>query len=211
MKTEALITRLASGAGRFERRPIGRDLTLLTVTAMIACSLISVAVRGPVAPAMWFDAAMWTKLLYAASLTAGSTLLLRNMAFPGMPTKRSYRVVAFAFLCMFAIGLAAVARAPQGEKLHSVLGETALICPWAIPLLAAPALAGLLQLIKRFAPTEPRKAGAACGMLAGAIAAAAYALSCQETGIGFVAAWYSLGILLSAGVGAAVGERALRW
>lgn len=103
MKTEALILRLASGAGRFERRPIGRDLTLVTVTAMITCSLVSLAVRGPVPGAMWFDAAMWAKLVYAASLAAGSGLLLRDMAFPGTSTKRSYRVVAFVFLSMFSI------------------------------------------------------------------------------------------------------------
>lgn len=211
MKTDALISRLAAGAGRFERLSIGRDLAVIAAGAMIVCSLASLAVRGPVPGAMWHGAAMSTKLAYAAALAASNALLLRSLVFPGQSTLQHGRAVMLVFLGMAVVGLIAIAGVPADGRLGYVLGKTALICPWAILVLSLPALVGLLRLTRRFAPTDLHVTGAACGLLAGSIAAAGYALSCQEAAIGFVAVWYSAGILISGAVGAIVGGRALRW
>ena len=56
-----------------------------------------------------------------------------------------------------------------------------------------------------------RAATAIARLFAGALGAAGYALACTETSPGFVAAWYSLGIGLTAALGAIVGPRVLRW
>ncbi|MDE2299455.1 MAG: DUF1109 family protein, partial [Burkholderiales bacterium] len=74
-----------------------------------------------------------------------------------------------------------------------------------------PALAGTLWAVRGLAPTRPRAAGLAAGLLAGAVGALGYALSCPEVSITFVAVWYSLGIALVGGAGAALGPRVLRW
>jgi hypothetical protein len=48
-------------------------------------------------------------------------------------------------------------------------------------------------------------------LFAGALGAFGYALACDELALPFVAAWYTLGVLLTAGLGALLGPRVLRW
>jgi hypothetical protein len=75
----------------------------------------------------------------------------------------------------------------------------------------AAALAAALWALRGLAPTRPRAAGGAAGLLAGAVGAAGYSLACPEASPGFVAAWYTLGIALTGGLGALLGPRLLRW
>ena len=65
--------------------------------------------------------------------------------------------------------------------------------------------------LRGLAPTRPRAAGLAAGLLAGAVGATGYALSCSELSMAFVAIWYTLGIALAGGLGALLGPRLLRW
>ena len=65
--------------------------------------------------------------------------------------------------------------------------------------------------MRGLAPTRPVRAGAAAGLLAGALAATAYTLHCPESQAPFLAVWYLLGILAPAAAGALVGPRLLRW
>jgi hypothetical protein len=44
-----------------------------------------------------------------------------------------------------------------------------------------------------------------------ALGACGYALACAEPSPAFVAAWYTLGILATGALGAALGPRVLRW
>lgn len=85
------------------------------------------------------------------------------------------------------------------------------ICPWLLLILAAPIFIGLLWSFRRLAPTRLRAAGAAAGFAAGAWAATLYCLHCPEVSAIFVLTWYTLGMLLAAGVGALLGPRVLRW
>lgn len=211
MKTNDLIASLASGAGPAQRLLIGRNLILVTVSSLITCSAISLAVGGLVPEAMWTGAALWTKLCYASALAVCGAFLMHGLAFSGKHATTAYRLPALVAFSMTLVGIISTLNIPSGARLPYLLGKTALICPWAIPLLSLPALWFLLHLMKRFAPTDLRSAGFATGLLAGGIAAAGYALSCQEQAIGFVAVWYSLGILLSASLGALTGPRLLRW
>jgi len=61
------------------------------------------------------------------------------------------------------------------------------------------------------APTRPRLAGAAAGLMAGGIGATVYGLYCQETAAAFTAVWYTFGMLIWAAAGALIGGRLLRW
>jgi hypothetical protein len=211
MKTDELISALASGAGPAIRLPIGRDLTLLLFAGMLLCSAISLAVRGLIPEAMWLGTALWTKLAYALALTASSAWLLQLLAFPAKRATPAYSAVICVGMVMAIVGALSIVNVPTGARATYFMGKTALICPWAILLLSLPTFFGLLRVIKRFAPTELRWTGAATGLPAGSIAAAGYALSCVEESIGFIAVWYSVGILLSVGMGAALGPRLLRW
>ena len=77
--------------------------------------------------------------------------------------------------------------------------------------LSLPALIAMIWALRGLAPTRLHLTGLAAGLLAGAVGAAAYALSCEEQSIAFIAAWYSLGIALSGALGGALGGRLLRW
>jgi hypothetical protein len=92
-----------------------------------------------------------------------------------------------------------------------LLGETAAICPWLIALLSLPCLLALAVVMRRAAPTRLRWAGFCAGLLAGAISMLVYSLHCPETGVAFVATWYTLGMCVPAAVGALLGPRLLRW
>ncbi|HEY0034360.1 MAG TPA: NrsF family protein, partial [Devosia sp.] len=65
--------------------------------------------------------------------------------------------------------------------------------------------------LRRMAPTRPALAGFAAGIMAGGTGAWVYSFACAENGIMFVALWYTLGILLVAGLGAALGRVFLKW
>jgi hypothetical protein len=72
-------------------------------------------------------------------------------------------------------------------------------------------LAAALFCLRQGAPEHPARAGAATGLLAGAIGAALYATHCPDDSPLFVAAWYTLAIGIVAAIGAVSGSRLLRW
>ena len=120
-------------------------------------------------------------------------------------------MVALAVVSLAALGVAGLAAAPASERLALLMGDSWRRCPSSILALAVPGLAIGLLIMRRFAPTRLRSAGAATGLLAGGVAASAYGLHCPETAPAFVALWYTLGITASAGLGALIGPWALRW
>jgi hypothetical protein len=78
-------------------------------------------------------------------------------------------------------------------------------------LLALPMLAALLFGLRYGAPTRPVLAGAGAGLLAGALSASLYISHCPDDSPIFVAAWFTLAILIATGIGAVAGQRLLRW
>jgi hypothetical protein len=69
----------------------------------------------------------------------------------------------------------------------------------------------ILSVLRTGAPTHLEFAGAAAGLLSGALGAAAYTLACTNDGRPFVAIWYTLAILIMTSLGAIIGRRALAW
>jgi hypothetical protein len=92
-----------------------------------------------------------------------------------------------------------------------VLGKTWRVCPFNIAMLSIPGFIAVFWALKGLAPTRLALTGAAGGLLAGSTATLAYCLHCPEMGIPFWGAWYVLGMLLPAVVGAVLGPRLLRW
>jgi hypothetical protein len=85
------------------------------------------------------------------------------------------------------------------------------ICPWRIVVLALPVFAGIFWALRKLAPTRPMLAGAVGGLAAGAAGAFVYAFHCDESGMPFVAIWYTLGIISVGALGAVLGRWSLRW
>lgn len=84
-------------------------------------------------------------------------------------------------------------------------------CLWQIPLIAAPAGAGLMLGVRRFGPTRLGLAGLTIGAITGALAAIPYSLFCPIDFAPYVATWYTAAFGLCALLGFLAGTRFLRW
>ena len=91
------------------------------------------------------------------------------------------------------------------------MGRTWKYCLLGIPTLAVPVFVATLWVVKGLAPTRLSLAGAAAGLLAGAVAALVYALHCPEMEAPFLGVWYVAGMLIPAAAGALLGPLVLRW
>lgn len=80
-----------------------------------------------------------------------------------------------------------------------------------IALLSVPSFVALLFALQGLAITKPAAAGAAAGLLAGAIGLFLYSWYCTEMAVQFWGAWCLLGMLVPCGVGALVGRAILKW
>ena len=152
----------------------------------------------------------WMKITYTATLAVLGLMIVQRQARAGAQSRTP--IMALAAPVVALIVLAAVQlSAYQADSAALLMGQTWTVCPWAILALAVPVYAGLLLALRQLAPTRLPLAGAAAGLAAGAVAATIYGFHCPETAAPFILVWYSLGIVLAAGLGSLVGRFALRW
>ncbi len=211
MKTDTLIELLARGAGPAPRAVAARRLVPAALLGLLLSGALALALIGPVPAAMYATPAPWIKLAYAAALAAGAGWLTARLARPVARLALPRRAVLAAVGAMALLGVASLLALPPGQRLTALLGHSWLSCPWNVLALSLPALAAALWAVRGLAPTRLRAAGFAAGLLAGAVGAAGYALSCQEASPAFIAVWYSLGIGATGLLGALLGPRVLRW
>ncbi|KPF44557.1 hypothetical protein D621_19030 [beta proteobacterium AAP51] len=211
MKTDALIELLARGAGPAPRALVLRRLSPAALVGLLASALVAVAGFGALPAAMFATAVPWTKMAYAGALALAAGWLTARLSRPAAPTAGPRRATVLVLLAMTALGLASLVFTPAGERLDGLLGKSWSSCPFSVLALSLPALAAALWAVRGLAPTRPRAAGFAAGLLAGSAGAFGYALSCPEASPAFVAVWYTLGIVFTAGLGALLGPRVLRW
>ena len=211
MKTDALSELLARGAGPAPRALVLRRLSPAALVGLLASALVAVAGFGALPAAMFATAVPWTKMAYAGALALAAGWLTARLSRPAAPTAGPRRATVLVLLAMTALGLASLVFTPAGTRLDALLGKSWSSCPFSVLALSLPALAAALWAVRGLAPTRPRAAGFAAGLLAGSAGAFGYALSCPEASPAFVAVWYTLGIVFTAGLGALLGPRVLRW
>lgn len=211
MKTAQLIDMLAQGAGPASSPATARRLCPSIVVGLVAsCALVLLTI-GPLPAATFGTPAPWIKLAYAISLGLAAALLTSRLARPIARLSSQIIAVAAVFLVMAGVAGLGLLQIPPGLRTATVLGQTWWMCPWLLLGFSLPTLAATFWAVRGLAPTRLRAAGFACGLLAGAVGAAAYSLACPESSAAFVAIWYSLGIAMTALLGAALGPRFLRW
>ncbi len=211
MRTDELIEWLARGAGPAPRALTIRRLAPAAGLGLAASALLAVGLFGPIQAAMYASPAAWIKLAYPASLAVAAAWLTARLARPAARLVVPQRVVLMVFATMGLLGMAALIRAEPADRAMALLGSSWSTCPWSVFILSLPGLGCALWAVRGLAPTRPAAAGFACGLLAGALGAFGYSLSCPEVSPAFVALWYSLGIGLSGLVGTLLGPRILRW
>jgi hypothetical protein len=211
--TAQLIERLGAGLKPSPPHVLDRRLAAAGAIGAIAALLLLIASLGlrpdlAAASAQWV---LWGKLGYATALVLGGFVLCVQAARPDARPRWRVGVVLIPVALAVVAALIRSAALPPDVRSAEWLGETATMCPWLIGLLSLPCFLGLLVVMQRAAPTRLRWAGFCAGLLAGAISMLVYSLHCPETGLAFVASWYTLGMCLPAALGAALGPQLLRW
>ena len=211
MKTGQLIDMLVQGAGPAPSPATARRLGPAIAVGLVAsCALVLLTI-GPLPAATFGTPAPWIKLAYTISLGLAATLLTGQLARPIARLSSQIIAVATVFLVMASVAVLGLLQIPPGLRTATVLGQTWWMCPWLLLGFSLPTLAAAFWAVRGLAPTRLRAAGFACGLLAGAVGAAAYSLACPESSSAFVAIWYSLGIAMTALLGTALGPRFLHW
>jgi hypothetical protein len=211
MKTDALIDMLARDAGPAPRALAARRLSPAALAGLLVSAGLAVAWFGAIPAELFATAVPWTKLAYAASLALAAGWLTARLARPAASTQLPWRATAGVLLTMALMGAGSLLLTPADARLDALLGRSWSTCPWTVLALSMPALAASLWAVRGLAPTRPRWAGFAAGLLAGSVGAFGYSLACPEASPAFVAVWYTLGIGLTGCLGALLGPRVLRW
>ena len=211
MKTDHLIDMLARGVEPAERPRWVRRFVLTLVVGLAAAVLIvaiGIGVRPDLGAARM---PVMMKAMFSAAVAAALLPLSVQLMKPGRPLGwRIGAVLVFLGVCAIATIVALMGEAPE-DRMQAWMGGGFPWCVVIVPILAAPTAAGLLWLMRSFAPTRLTLAGAAIGALSGGIGAMAYAMYCPVDSMPFVTTWYVVAIALCAAIGAVIGSRLLRW
>ncbi len=213
MKTEELVTLLASGAVAVEPHAAERRYALALGGGAVGAFLLLLLflrIRPDLIEAL-SQPPIWIKIGFVASLLVASLFAALRLSRPGAPLNAVPLAIAAPIVVLWAIaGIALFDAGPQ-QRPALVFGETWKSCPLLIAMLSIPVFAGVMWAMRGMAPTRPCFAGFAAGLLAGATAALVYCLHCPEVETPFIGVWYVLGMAIPTAVGATLGERLLRW
>jgi hypothetical protein len=213
VKTEKLIEMLSTNL-----EPVrGGHLRNVVLTALaggaVAAICLMLVVLG--VPAGTLGGAQFGLKLLALAFTLGlvgaSANLLLRLARPGDPGPKPLFPIGLLFLAMLLASLVALLLAHPASWGGMVFGPQWAACLICIPLFAIAPFAALVWALRRGAPTGLARTGAIAGMLAGALAAAVFAVHHPGGSIPFILLWYGGSIALCALAGAILGPRLLRW
>jgi hypothetical protein len=213
LNTDDLIDRLATETRAIpEHRAAGRAAVSagLALVASVAVVWVTFGPR-PDLVSVIDEPAFLLRQAYTLGIAGFAGWLMLRLGQPGAPVRGP--VIGLGGVALLAIGLVAWEQAglDGSARLGAFLGQSWTRCTLRVGAISLVATPFIFFSARRLAPFRPTLAGFAAGLVAGAVAASAYGLYCAEITATFVATWYSLGILASAGVGAALGRLILRW
>ena len=213
MRTDELVTMLASGAGAVRPNQAPRRFATAVAWGAVGATLLMAGLLGPrpdLARAVLLPM-FWVKLAFVAGLAAASLFATLRLSRPGMRLVWVPGALAAPVLAMWLLAAVVLARADAAQRALLFFGDTWDVCPFLIALLSAPAFVAAMWAMKGLAPTRLRLAGAAAGLLAGAVGTLIYCVHCPEMAAPFIGFWYLLGMLIPTAAGALLGPRLLRW
>ncbi|TDV23314.1 hypothetical protein C7405_1329 [Paraburkholderia caballeronis] len=213
MKTDDLIDMLSTGAGPADRHAGARRFGVALPLALLGSLLLMAALFGvrPDLAVVARTAPFWEKLAFAFFVGLGALVAVSRLARPGARIGGGWWLLALPVALVWIGGGLLVATAAPADRTALLLGYTWRTCPFNILLLSVPGFLAVFRAVRGLAPTRLRAAGAASGLLAGALATFAYSFHCPEMSPAFWGIWYLLGMLLATALGAALGPKLLRW
>jgi hypothetical protein len=213
MKTDELISMLATGIAPIDRHVIARRFCITVLLGAAGAVLIVstlLGVRADLAEAA-VAPIFWAKVALPLVMTAGALVASMRLARPGAAPGSGWLWISAPVAAVCLATLYLLINAPAGARLSMMLGQSWRVCPFNIAMLSIPSFISVFWALRGLAPTRLALTGAVGGLLAGSTAALAYCLHCPEMSIPFWGVWYLPGMLVPAAVGAALGPRLLRW
>lgn len=214
MKTQDLIAVLAAEPTPVQPAQSLRGLWWAGAGGALLALLLMLATLGPnpaLGAAASGESMFWVKLGFVVSTALAGFAVILRLAQPGRAVGRASWLLGAPAAVVWLAAAGALVSATPSERSTLIFGGTALLCPWLIAGFSLPSFLLLLLALRSLAPTQLRAAGAAAGLLAGALGASVYQFHCPEFAAPFLGIWYVLGMLIPAAIGALVGPRALRW
>ncbi|MBN9332688.1 DUF1109 domain-containing protein [Devosia sp.] len=211
--TDDLIARLSADLKPIAPRALERRLWLalvigLAITTLAAWLVLDRMLCRPFGGA--FGGPMfWVKFGYTLAFGLFGLAAAPVLARPD--GRIVWPLLVAGLLVLLALVLGTVDWMRADWAMPALMGDTAMVCPWLITLTGLPILGVLLSAMRGLAPRSPALAGFAAGLVAGGFGALAYAFYCGETGMMFMAVWYTLGMAMTALLGAIIGSVMLRW
>lgn len=213
MKTDELISILSTGV-----KPVRQGAALrrfagaisITIMGALVIMLMMFGLR-PDLHAVISTPLFWGKLAFTMLIAAGAWLAALRFSRPASKMGGAGLLILFPLLVVWMTGAWLLSNALPEVRWTMILGQSWRTCPFNILFLSLPGMAVIFRTIRSLAPTRLRLAGAAGGLLAGAVASVVYCFHCPEMSPAFWGVWYLLGMLLPAVAGALIGPRLLRW
>ncbi|WP_349371369.1 DUF1109 domain-containing protein [Salinarimonas sp.] len=211
MRTQDLIDTLA--ADLKPQKPFAAALAPALALGFAVSAALFLTMLGPRPDfvAALESARFLAKPTVALLLAAAALGLAARLARPGAPASGWGLALLAAPVAAILFSAVELSVLPASLWSAAWIGQNAVFCLVAIPVLAMPTLAGLIYALRRGAPLRPRLAGAVAGLASAGLAASLYATYCPDDSPLFVATWYTGAALITAGVGALAGKRWLRW
>ena len=213
MKTDELISLLATSAGAVEPHAAARRYAIALGCGVLGAALLMamlLGVRHDLAKAV-LQPMFWVKVAFVAGLVAASLFAVLRLSRPGARLSGLPGALAAPVLAMWVLAAAELITAEPAQRAGLFFGETWNSCPFLIAMLSVPAFVAVIWAMKGLAPTRLRLAGAAAGFVSGATGTLVYCVHCPEMAAPFLGFWYVLGMLIPTAVGALLGNRLLRW
>lgn len=213
MKTEDLIKAMAADAKSVEP-PIAQTVAMAVGTGALISALLFLwilGIRDNFMDSIQTSLRFVFKFILTLSVAIPAFVLVRELARPDFKPGKALWWLALA-PAVLAVGvLCELYALPSDAWEANMIGHNAVFCLIVIPLLSLAPLAAVLYGLRHGATTHPVIAGAVGGLLSAGIAATLYAAHCPDDSPLFLAAWYTIGIVLMTGIGALLGSRILRW
>ncbi len=213
MKTDELVSMLAQGDIAVPSHTASKRIGLALAGGIMlsfGLMLLVLGIRPDLMSAIERPM-FWVKLLFALSFGIMGLVAVSRLSRPGVPLKKLPWAFSIPISLIWLWSLVLLVQAPPAQRLSLLLGDTWVVCPALIALLAAPIFAAAIWAVRSLAPTQLPQAGAAVGLMAGGWGAVVYCLHCPEMSAPFIGTWYLLGIMIPAVFGAVLGKTLLRW
>jgi hypothetical protein len=213
MKTDELIRMLSTNLEPVRGRELRNLVTAALAGGAIVAFCLMLAIFGAPVDALGGEhfALKMLALAFTLGLVGAGANLLVRFARPVDPGRNSLVPIVLLFLAMLFAGVVALLLAHPAGWSGMIFGPQWAACLICIPLFAIAPFAALVWALRKGAPTRLEWAGAVAGLVAGALAAAIFALHHPGGSVPFIVLWYGGPIVLCGLAGAILGPRLLRW